>query len=198
MKISNFKEAPLLRAYLLINQEKNKKVFKSIQPEISKMTEIFGPDFDLNLHLILFNDIDFKDLKGLQKSKDRKVQYFLQDFPQYIEHVDFIENFSRILMQTKNTGTTSEIFNGLNKQCKLSMENQMKLIICFIMSDTERYQEEAKNILLEKCRDVFREKKINTLTESTVNTLLTILDTMTNDEESQNESEENDENSQKK
>ena len=100
------------------------------------MTEIFGPDFDLNLHLILFNDIDFKDLKGLQKSKDRKVQYFLQDFPQYIEHVDFIENFSRILMQTKNTGTTSEIFNGLNKQCKLSMENQMKLIICFIMSDT--------------------------------------------------------------
>ena len=198
MKISNFKEAPLLRAYLLINQEKNKKVFKSIQPEISKMTEIFGPDFDLNLHLILFNDIDFKDLKGLQKSKDRKVQYFLQDFPQYIEHVDFIENFSRILMHTKNTGTTSEIFNGLNKQCKLSMENQMKLIICFIMSDTERYQEEAKNILLEKCRDVFREKKINALTESTVNTLLTILDTMTNDEESQNESEENDENSQRK
>ena len=64
MKISNIKEAPLLRAYLLINQEKNKKVFKSIQPEISKMSELFGPDFDRKLHLILFNDIDFKDLKG--------------------------------------------------------------------------------------------------------------------------------------
>jgi uncharacterized protein YqgQ len=40
MKISHIKEAPLLRAYLLINQEKSKKnSFKSIQTEISKMTD---------------------------------------------------------------------------------------------------------------------------------------------------------------
>ena len=109
MKISHIREAPLLRAYLLINQEKNKKVFKSIQPEIAKMSEIFGDNFDCNLHLTLFNDIDFKDLKSVQKPKDRKVQYFLQDFPQFIEKEDFIENFSRILMHTKNPGTTTEI-----------------------------------------------------------------------------------------
>ena len=114
MKISHIREAPLLRAYLLINQEKNKKVFKSIQPEIAKMSEIFGDNFDCNLHLTLFNDIDFKDFKSLQKSKDRKIQYFLQDFPQFIEKEDFIENFSRIVMHTKNSGTTTEIFNGLN------------------------------------------------------------------------------------
>ena len=132
MKISYIKEAPLLRAYLLINQEKNKKnVFKSIQTEISKMSELFCPDFDRSLHLILFNDIDFKDPKTFQKTKDRKIEYFLQDFPQFIERPDFIEIFSRILMDTKNTGTTTEIFNGLNKQCKLSIENQMKLIISF-------------------------------------------------------------------
>ena len=125
MKISNIKEAPLLRAYLLINQEKNKKVFKSIQPEITKMSELFGPDFDRKLHLILFNDIDFKDLKGLQKSKDRKIQYFLQDFPQFIDRADFIDMFSQILMDTKNTGTTTEIFNGLNKQCKLYFTRKM-------------------------------------------------------------------------
>ena len=92
MKISHIKEAPLLRAYLLINQEKNKKnAFKSIQTEISKMSELFGLDFDRNLHLILFNDIDFKDPKSLQKSKDRKIDYFLQDFPQFIDRADFIE-----------------------------------------------------------------------------------------------------------
>ena len=142
MKISYIKEAPLLRAYLLINQEKNKKnVFKSIQTEISKMSEYFGTDFDRNLHLILFNDIDFKDPKTFQKTKDRKIEYFLQDFPQFIERPDFIEVFSRILLDTKNQGSTGEIFNGLNKKFKFNIENQMKLLISFIMSENERFHE---------------------------------------------------------
>ena len=141
MKISYIKEAPLLRAYLLINQEKNKKnAFKSIQTEISKMSEVFGQDFDRNLHLILFNDIDFRDPKTFQKTKDRKIEYFLQDFPQFIERPDFTEIFSRILMDTKNQSSASEIFNGLNKKFKLNIENQMKILISFIMSDTERYR----------------------------------------------------------
>ena len=184
MKISYIKEAPLLRAYLLINQEKNKKnVFKSIQTEISKMSELFGPDFDRSLHLILFNDIDFKDPKTFQKTKDRKIEYFLQDFPQFIERPDFIEIFSRILMDTKNQGSAREIFNGLNKKFKLNIENQMKLLISFVMSDTERYQEEARNIILEKCKEIYKDKKLNNLTEPTINTLLTILDLIKSDEE---------------
>jgi hypothetical protein len=184
MKISYIKEAPLLRAYLLINQEKNKKnAFKSIQTEISKMSEVFGSDFDRNLHLILFNDIDFKDPKTFQKTKDRKIEYFLQDFPQFIERPDFTEIFSRILMETKNQGSTSEIFNGLNKKFKFSIENQMRLLISFIMSDTERYQEEARNILLEKCKEIYKDKKLNNLTEPTINTLLTILDIIRSEEE---------------
>ena len=178
MKISNIREAPLLRAYLLINQEKNKKVLKSIQPEIAKMSELFGPTFDRDLHLILFNDIDFKDSKGLQKSKDPKIQFFLQDFPQFVERSDFVNIFSEILMDTENTGTTEEIFNGLNNKCKLSIENQLKLLISFIMSDTEKYQKEANALLLKKCEYIYKEKKINDLTESTVNNLLIILDNM--------------------
>ena len=184
MKISHIKEAPLLRAYLLINQEKNKKnAFKSIQTEISKMSELFGLDFDRNLHLILFNDIDFKDPKSLQKSKDRKIDYFLQDFPQFIDRADFIEIFSRILMDTKNQGSANEIFNCLNKKFKLNIENQMKLIISFIMSDTDKYLEEAKNLLLEKCNEIYKEKKLNNLTESTINSLLGVLDFIKGDEE---------------
>ena len=183
MKISHIREAPLIRAYLLIDQEKNKKGFKAIQPEITKMSEVFGIDFDRNLHLFLFNDIDFKDLKNLQNPKKRKIQYFLQEFPQFIERQDFIEIFSRILMDTKNTGSANEIFNGLNKICKLNIENQMKLIICFFMCDVEKYQKEAKNILLEKCKEIYKDKKINNLTESTVNTILTVLDIVNDDEE---------------
>ena len=184
MKISYIKEAPLLRAYLLINQEKNKKnAFKLIQTEINKMAGVFGSDFYRNLHLILFNDIDFKDQKTLQKSKDRKIDYFLQDFPQFIERSDFIEIFSRILIDTRNPGTANEIFNGLNKKFKLNIEYQMKLLISFIMSDTEKYQEEARNIILEKCNEIYKEKKLNNLTESTVYSLLTIIDIIRADEE---------------
>ena len=173
MKISYIKEAPLLRAYFLINQEKNKKnQFKSIQTEISKMSEVFGTDFYRNLHLILFNDIDFKDQKTFQKTKDRKVEYFLQDFPQFIERPDFVEIFSRILLNTKNQGSANDIFNGFNKKFKFNIENQMKLLISFIMSDNERYQEEARKILL-----------LNNLTESTVNTLLIVLDMIKSEEE---------------
>jgi hypothetical protein len=160
------------------------------------MSEIFGPEFDQNLHLILFNDIDFKDLKGLQKSKDRKIQYFLRDFPQFVEREDFVDIFSKILMKTKNTGTTTEIFNGLNKQYKLSMENQMKILLSFAMSDTERYQEEAKNIILEKCKDIFKDKKINNLTESTVYSLVILLEDI-KQEESEKENGESEENSRK-
>ena len=184
MKISYIKEAPLLRAYLLINQEKNKKnAFKSIQTEISKMSEVFGQDFDRNLHLILFNDIDFRDPKTFQKTKDRKIEYFLQDFPQFIERPDFTEIFSRILMDTKNQSSASEIFNGLNKKFKLNIENQMKILISFIMSDTERYQEEAKNMILEKCKEIYKDKKLNSLNESIINSLLTILDLIRTEEE---------------
>ena len=191
MKISHIREAPLIRAYLLIDQEKNKKGFKAIQPEITKMSEVFGIDFDRNFHLILFNDIDFKDLKNLQNPKKRKIQYFLQEFPQFIERQDFIEIFSRILMDTKNTGSANEIFNGLNKICKLNIENQMKLIITFFMCDVEKYQKEAKNILLDKCKEIYKDKKINNLTESTVNRILTILDIV-------NDGEDNDDKNSKK
>ena len=184
MKISYIKEAPLLRAYFLINQEKNKKnQFKSIQTEITKMSEVFGTDFYRDLHLILFNDIDFKDQKTFQKTKDRKVEYFLQDFPQFIERPDFIEIFSRILLETKNQGSANDIFNGFNKKFKFNIENQMRLLISFIMSDSERYQEEARKILIEKCKEIYKDKKLNNLTESTVNTLLTILDMIKSEEE---------------
>ena len=186
MKISHIKEAPLLRAYLLINnQEKSKKnVLKSLQSEIYKMTEFFGPEFDRNLHLILFNFIDFQDPKIFQKTKDRKVEYFLQDFPQFVEKPDFIEIFSQILLQTKNKGSASEIFNGLNKKFKLNTENQMKILICFIMCEVERFKEEGKTLLLEKIKEIYKDKKLNNLTESTVNTLITILDLIKSEEES--------------
>ena len=110
MRLSNFREAPLIRAYLLINHEKSKKGFKSLQQEINKMTETFGPSFDKNLYKILFDEIEFNDIKNFQNPKTGKIHFFLQEFPQLIERQDFINFFSEILMLTENKSTASEIF----------------------------------------------------------------------------------------
>jgi hypothetical protein len=85
-------------------------------------------------------------------------------------------------METTNPGTANEIFNGLNKKFKLNIENQMKILISFIMSETEKYQEEAKNIILEKCKEIYKDKKLTNLTESTITTLLTILELIKKEE----------------
>ena len=69
----------------------------------------------------------------------------------------------------------------------------MKLLICFFMSDTEKYKDEAKNIFLEKCKDIYK-KKINNLNEETVNNILIILDVIRGDEDIKEDTEK-DENS---
>ena len=132
MRLSNIREAPLIHAYRLINPEKSKKSYKTIQPEINKMSETFGPNFDKALRQSLFDEIEFKEIKTLMNSKNNKTQFFIQDFPQFIERADFIALFSEILMFTTNTSTTQEIYNGLNKICKLTQENQFKILISFI------------------------------------------------------------------
>ena len=177
MRLSNFREAPLLRASLLINQEKSKKGFKAIQPEINKMSEIFGSDFDRNLHKSLFDEIDFREVKTLLNSKSSKTLYFIQEFPQLLERGDFISLFSEILMSTENSGTTQEIFDGLNKITKLSYENQFKIIISFIYSGNEKFVSDAKTILINKCNEIQKEAKIDQLSEGTIQTLIMILGT---------------------
>lgn len=177
MRLSNIREAPLIHAYRLINPEKSKKSYKTIQPEINKMSETFGPNFDKALRQSLFDEIEFKEIKTLMNSKNNKTQFFIQDFPQFIERADFIALFSEILMFTTNTSTTQEIYNGLNKICKLTQENQFKILISFIYSSNEKYTEDAKTILLSKCNEIQKERKIEQLSQSTIQTLMLILGT---------------------
>ena len=187
MRLSNFREAPLIRAYLLINHEKNKKGFKSLQQEINKMTETFGPSFDKNFYKMLFDEIEFNDIKNFQNPKTGKILFFLQEFPQLIERQDFINFFSEILMLTENKSTASEIFNSLNKVCKLSIENQFKILISMIMSTNEKFEKEAQKLLIEKFKEIKNENGIK-LSENIIQTLIMILETI--DEEFNNDAKE--------
>ena len=187
MRLSNFREAPLIRAYLLINHEKNKKGFKSLQQEINKMAETFGPSFDKNFYKMLFDEIEFNDIKNFQNPKTGKIQFFLQEFPLLIEKPDFINFFSEILMLTENKSSASEIFNSLTKVCKLSNENQFKILISMIMSTNEKFEKEAQKLLIDKYKEIKNENGIK-LTENTIQTLIMILETI--DEEFSNDAKE--------
>ena len=186
MRLSYFREAPLIRAHLLINQEKSKKGFKSIQPEINKMAEVFGPDFDKKLHKSLFEEINFKEIKTILNNKSGKGQYFIQEFPQFVDREDFINIFSEILMDTSTENSTQEINEGLNKICKLSVENQIKILISFIFSGNDKFKD-AKGMLISKCKELQKEGKTEHFSESTLQTLLLILKGFTDEDKEMND-----------
>ena len=138
--------------------------------------------------MALFDEIDFREIKTLLNSKSSKTQYFIQEFPQFIERPDFISLFSEILMSTENSSKTQEIYDGLSKMTKLSYENQFKILISFIFSGNDRFVSDAKTILINKCGEIQKEGKIDQLSENTVQTLIMILGTFDENEKESIES----------
>ncbi|MCQ2816357.1 MAG: DUF3819 domain-containing protein [archaeon] len=175
MKLTSLRDVPLLRANYLFSQEKGKKGYKSIQPEINKMSEFFGSDFEKRLYKSLFDEIDFEELKPIQNCKNIKTQYFLQEFSVLLYRPNFISFFSEILMNTENTFSVKEIFDSLNKAIKMPYEQQMKILISFMLSNVERFVSDGKAIALSKIKDIQKEGKVDQLSQSTIQTLLLVL-----------------------
>ena len=144
------------------------------------MSELFGIEFDKHIYKSLFDEIDFKDLKSAtaNKSGSNKQQYFIQEFPTLLERLDFTNIFSQILMTSGNQSTASEIFEGLSKLLRLSLENQFKLIISFFYSMTEKFVEEAKNIFIVKSQELLKEGKYDQLSPNTVQTLMLLVNSI--------------------
>lgn len=109
MRLSNVLKAACLRATFLLNQTISKKGYKSIQPELSKvikynkinkyqLSEIFGIEFDRQIFQYLFDDIDFKDIKAIQSSKNNsnKLQYFFHEINITFEKPHFVNLFQQV------------------------------------------------------------------------------------------------------
>ena len=151
MILRSIQEAPLIWANDLFNQEKNKKPLKSIQQEIESLSQSFGKDFDKGLYVLLLDSIDFKDVKNLINSKNIKVQYFLDDFQKNINKEDFVNFFAEVLMKTKNTNSVKEIFEGVVKILQINEEEQLKILLSFVLSKNPRYLNDALYFLNQKC-----------------------------------------------
>jgi len=144
------------------------------------MSEIFGIEFDKHIYKSLFDEIDFKDLKSstANKSSSNKQQYFIQEFPTLLDRPDFINIFSQILMTSSNQSTASEIFEGLSKLLRLSLENQFKLIISFFYSMIDKFVEEAKTIFVAKSQELIKEGKYDQLSANTAQTLMLLINSI--------------------
>ena len=111
MKLSSIREAACIQGTNLLNQLSAKKGYKNIAPEINnvinelklKLSEIFGIEFDKHIYKSLLEEIDFRDQKLLEKNKNtsNKLQFLIQEFPNFLKKPDFINLFSQVKTSIK-------------------------------------------------------------------------------------------------
>ena len=172
MILRSIQEAPLKRANYLLNQEKSKKTLTQIQEEIESLSQTFGKEFDKGLYVLLLDAIDFKT--SLQ-SKNLKVQYFSQEFQIDLSKDDFINFFAEVLMKTKNSNTVNDILEGLLNSMKLTIEDQLKILLSFYLSKNPRYSNDALYYLNEKCQELQKENKTDLISPSLSKDIIFIL-----------------------
>ena len=175
MLLKNIQEASLIRANYLLSQERTEDAIKSIKPELDSLSNLLGIDFDKGLYIILFDEADFKDSKSVLNSKNLKIQYFFQIFQKDIEKDKFTNFFAEILMRTKNSNTVKEIMDCLQKIIKLTDENQLKILLSFVLSKNPKYVNDALYYLFNKCKNLEKEKKLSSINPSLSQDILLIL-----------------------
>ena len=175
MLLRNIQEASLIRANYLLSQEKTEEGIKLIKPELDSLSSLFGIEFDKGLYIILFDEADFKDSKTLFNTKNIKVQYFFQIFQKDIEKDKFINFFSEVLMRTKNSNTVKEIMDCFQKILNLTDENQLKILLSFVLSKNQRYLNDALYYLYNKCKELEKENKMSKIDPALSQDILLLL-----------------------
>ena len=175
MLLKNIQEASLIRANYLLSQEKTDEGIKSIKPELDSLSNLFGIEFDKGLYIIMFDEIDFKDSKTLLNSKNLKVLYFFETFQKDIEKAKFCNFFAEILMRTKNSNTVKEIMDYFKKNLKLTDENQLRILLSFVLSKNQKYLNDGLYYLYTKCKELEKENKLSRISPSLSQDIILIL-----------------------
>ena len=160
MLLTNIRESACIKANLLLNQANSKKGYKSIVNEISKMSETFGIEFDKHVYKSILDELEFRDLKNSANSnKNPKVQFFIQEFPNFLEREDFANSFAMILDSLNTQCTASEVYDCLVRMCKLNQENQLKLLIALNFS--EKYEKDVNRVFVNKVKEMEKEPNLS-------------------------------------
>ena len=152
MLIQNIHEASLIRANYLLSQEKTENSLNFCSQELNSISKILGIEFDKGIYTLIFDQLDFKDPKQFKNLNSIKSQYFLKIFPKDIQNEKFVNFLSEILMRTRNNNSAKEIFETLNTIMELSDEEQLKIILAFILSKNPNYYKDAMNLMHSKVK----------------------------------------------
>ena len=143
MLLQNIQEASLIRANYILSQEASENSLNLCNTELNSLSKLLGIEFDKGIYTLIFDQVDFKDPKIFLNSNSIKYKYFLKIFPKDINHEKFVNFFSEILMRTRNNNSTKEILETLNSLIKLTEENQLKILLSFVLSKKPNYYNEA-------------------------------------------------------
>ena len=143
MLVQSILEASLIRANYILSQEATENSFNSFEAELNSLSKILGIEFDKGLYILIFDQIDFKEPRLFLNSNSLRYQYFLKILQRDISKEKFVNFFAEILMKTRNNNSPKEIMETLNSLTKLTEENQLKILLSFVLSRNQNYYNEA-------------------------------------------------------
>ena len=175
MFLQNIQEASLIRANYILFQETSENSLNLCNTELNSLSKILGIEFDKGIYTLIFDQVDFKDPKVIMNSNNIKYQYFLKIFPKDIKHEKFVNFFAEILMRTRNNNTTKEILETLMQLMELTEENQLKILLSFILSKNSNYYNDAMFLLYNKIKKLENENTLDKIEPKLSQDILFIL-----------------------
>ena len=161
MLVQSIQEASLIRANYIISQEATENSINSFEAELNSLSKLLGIEFDKGLYTLIFDQIDFKEPRLFLNSNSLRCQYFLKLLQRDIEKEKFVNFFAEILMKTRNNNSAKEIIDTLNSLIKLSGENQLKILLSFVLSKNSNYYNEAILLLANQIRQLEKQNTLN-------------------------------------
>ena len=143
MLLQNIQEASLIRANYILSQDASENSLNLCNTELNSLSKLLGIEFDKGLYILIFDQIDFKEPRLFLNSNSLRYQYFLKILQRDITKEKFVNFFSEILMKTRNNNSPKEIIETLISLIKLTEENQLKILLSFVLSKNPNYYNEA-------------------------------------------------------
>ena len=175
MLVQSILEASLIRANYILSQEAIENSFNSFEAELNSLSKILGIEFDKGLYILIFDQIDFKEPRLFLNSNSLRYQYFLKILQRDITKEKFVNFFAEILMKTRNNNSPKEIMETLKSLIKLTEENQLKILLSFVLSKNPNYYNEAILLLANQIKQLEKQNIIDKIEPKLSQDILFIL-----------------------
>ena len=175
MILQSIQEASLVRANYILSQEATENSLAQCITELDSLSKLLGIEFDKGIYILIFDQVDFKDRKSFLNSNSLKYQYFLNILQKDIKSEKFVNFFAEILMKTRNNNSAKEILETLNSLIKLTEENQLKILLSFILSKNSNYYNDAIYLMTNILKKLENQNLLNKIEPKLYQDILFIL-----------------------